>query len=54
VKNSAKLSREWIKDLIRDFIANSPQNNMQNKTEDAAWEDVLVGFASGADSIWQQ
>ena len=40
--------------MIRDFIATSPQNNMQNKTEDAAWEDVLVGFASGADSIWQQ
>jgi epoxyqueuosine reductase QueG len=54
VKNSANISRKWIKDLIRNFIATSPQNNMKNKTDDPAWEDVLVGFAFGADSIWQQ
>ena len=27
---------------------------MQNKTGDPAWDDVLVGSTSGADSIWQQ
>jgi epoxyqueuosine reductase QueG len=54
MNNSADISQEWIKNLIRDFIATSPQNTMRNKTEDAAWDDVLVGFASGADSIWQQ
>ena len=40
--------------MIRDFIATSPQNTMQNKAGDAAWDDVLVGFAAGTDSIWQQ
>jgi epoxyqueuosine reductase QueG len=54
VKNSGNISRDWIEDLIRDFIATSPQNNMKNETEDPAWDNVLVGFAAGADSIWQQ
>jgi epoxyqueuosine reductase QueG len=54
VKKSVTISGDWIKDLIRDFIASSPHNTMRNKTEDPAWDDALVGFASGADQIWQQ
>ena len=44
----------WIENIIRDFIANSPLNTMQDESNEAAWDDVLVGFASGADPIWQQ
>ena len=54
MKNSTNISRDWIENMIRDFIATSPQNTMQNKAGDAAWDDVLVGFAAGTDSIWQQ
>ena len=54
MKNSADISGGWIKDLIRDFIATSPLNTMKNRTDDRAWDDVLVGFASGTDQIWQQ
>jgi hypothetical protein len=54
VKNSANISQDWIENLIRNFIATSPQNTMKSKTEEPAWDDVLIGFASGADSIWQQ
>jgi epoxyqueuosine reductase QueG len=54
VKNSAGISGDWIKDVIRDFIATSPLNTMKNTTEGRAWDDVLVGFASGTDQIWQQ
>jgi epoxyqueuosine reductase QueG len=54
VKNSTNISRNWIENMIRDFIATSPQNTMQNKAGDAAWDDVLVGFAAGTDTIWQQ
>ena len=54
MKNSAKISGDWIEDLIRDLIATSPQNTMKNKTGEPAWDDVLVGFAAGADPIWQQ
>ena len=54
MKNSATISEDWIKGLIRDFIATSSYNTMQNQTNDPAWDDALVGFASGADPIWQQ
>lgn len=54
VQNSANVSTNWIKSLIRDFIATSPYNTLRNQTKDPAWEDALIGFASGADPIWQQ
>ena len=54
MENSVNVSQDWIEDLIRNFIDSSPHNTMKNKTEDPAWDDVLVGFAAGDDSIWQQ
>ena len=54
MKDSAKILGDWIRGLIRDFIVTSDQNTMRNQPEQPAWEDVLVGFASGADQIWQQ
>jgi epoxyqueuosine reductase len=48
------VSGEWIKAVIRDFIAGSALNTMKNTAGDPAWDDVLVGFASGADPLWQQ
>jgi len=49
-----KMAGDWINDLIRDFIAASPLNSLQDKTGEQAWDQFLVGFASGADPIWQQ
>jgi len=46
--------KEWIEGVIRDFIAGSPLNSMRDKNGEKAWDDALVGFASGADPIWQQ
>jgi epoxyqueuosine reductase len=54
LKKGANISRNWIKSLIRDFIATSPNNTMQNEAGEPAWDFALVGFASGADQIWQQ
>jgi epoxyqueuosine reductase len=54
VENSSTLSADWIKGLIHAFIATSPHNTLKNKTEEPAWDDALVGFASGSDQIWQQ
>ena len=48
------MSESWIESLIRDFIAASPYNTMQDETGEPAWDVALVGFASGADPIWQQ
>jgi epoxyqueuosine reductase QueG len=54
VKKRPLISADWIKALVRDFIATSPLNSMKNKNGDPAWDGALVGFASGADPIWQQ
>lgn len=44
----------WIEGVIRDFIDTSPLNTMGNQAGEPAWDYALVGFASGADRIWQQ
>ena len=49
-----QMTGDWINDLIRDFIAASPLNSLQDKAGEQAWDQALVGFASGADPIWQQ
>ena len=54
MKKDANISGNWIKSLIRDFIATSPHNTMQNEAGEQAWDFALVGFASGSDQIWQQ
>lgn len=54
MEKSSQASADWIKSLIRDFIAASPRNTMGSATGEPAWEDVLVGFSSGADPMWQQ
>ena len=45
---------EGIRSLIRDFIATSPENSLHTADGEPAWDDALVGIASGADPIWQQ
>ncbi|MFH1489802.1 MAG: epoxyqueuosine reductase [Pseudomonadota bacterium] len=54
MEKAEELSGNRMKDLILDFLNTSPLNNIQNEAGDHAWDDVLVGFASGADPIWQQ
>ncbi len=48
------ISRDWIKKMIQEFVKNSPYNSMEEAPGEPAWDSVLVGFASGADQIWQQ
>lgn len=54
MKKQRDVSRSLIIDWVRSFIAESDHNTMQNEAGEPAWEDALVGFASGADEIWQQ
>jgi len=53
-KANEKPSAEWIRRLIDGFIAASPLNTIRNEAGEPAWDSALVGFASGADKIWQQ
>lgn len=50
MKNSAK----WIETIIKDFIETSSQNTLKNKENEKAWEEPLVGFSSGSDSLYQK
>ena len=43
-----------IRSLIEGFIVESPLNTMQTRNSDPAWDQSLVGFASGSDPIWTQ
>ena len=54
MNKDVNISDGWIEHLIRDFISASPLNTMQNEADEPAWDSALVGFASGADQIWQQ
>lgn len=54
MEKTSYLAKEQIKVIIKNFISSSPLNIMEDGTGEPAWDDCLVGFASGADPIWQQ
>jgi len=45
--------KKWTKKLIGDFIETSPENSLADGTGEKAWTEFLVGFAGGADPIFQ-
>jgi epoxyqueuosine reductase len=52
MKKTADLA-SWIAQIIKDFIEKSPENTLQNKANDRAFDAPLVGFSSGADPIYE-
>lgn len=50
----ANVSADPVRRLIDDFIASSPLNTIRDAAGERAWDEALLGFASGADPIWQQ
>lgn len=54
MKRAEEITNSWVEQQIRDFIATSPDNTMQDQSGEPAWESALVGFAAGDDPIWQQ
>lgn len=51
---SDRVTDDWVKNIIQEFIAESPLNTMQDDTGEPAWDSALVGFSAGTDQIWQQ
>jgi len=41
-----------IIDIIEAFIRISPENSLKNQGNEPAWDEVLVGFSSGADPVY--
>jgi len=46
-------SAAWIEHVIKDFIETSPQNTLQNQTNDKAFDAPLVGFSRGDDPLYE-
>jgi epoxyqueuosine reductase QueG len=46
------ITSQTIEKTIRDYIDASPENTLQNGTDENAFDTPLVGFASGADPIF--
>ncbi|MDF1594159.1 MAG: epoxyqueuosine reductase [Desulfobacterales bacterium] len=45
--------KKWAEDTITAFILSSPENNLQNAENEKAWAEPLVGFANGADPLFE-
>ena len=43
----------WVSSLITDYVANSPSNSIKNAANEKAWDEPLIGFSRGDDSIFQ-
>jgi epoxyqueuosine reductase len=43
----------WIENIIKRFVDESPENTLRNKENERAWAEPLVGFSSGADPLYQ-
>lgn len=44
----------WLQDIIKNFCLESPDNSLQNETNERAWDGPLVGFSSGSDPLYPQ
>ena len=44
---------KWIEDIINEFIDQSPENTLQGPFQEKAFENTLVGFASGDDPLYE-
>lgn len=42
----------WLEGIIQDFIRQSPENTLQDKTHEKAFDTPLVGFSRGDDPLY--
>jgi ferredoxin len=52
-KGQSKELNGWIERIMRDFLLNSRENTLRNKAEEKAFEEVLIGFSSGDDPLFE-
>jgi epoxyqueuosine reductase len=43
----------WLSEMIAEFVQDSPENSLKMEPDEKAWDDVLVGFSSGADPLYE-
>jgi epoxyqueuosine reductase QueG len=42
-----------VERIIADFVEGSPENSLKNEANEKAWDEVIIGFASGADPLFE-
>ena len=45
--------RIWLNETIREFLKNSPENSLKMEPDEKAFDEVLVGFSSGSDPLYE-
>jgi epoxyqueuosine reductase len=45
--------RTTLIDTITDFLQQAPENSLKMNPDEKAWDEVLVGFSSGADPLYE-
>jgi len=43
----------WLNEIIGAHVKNSPENSLRIEPDEKAWDEVLVGFSSGADPLYE-
>ncbi len=43
----------WLSSIIKDHVNHSPKNSLQNKTNEKAFAEPLIGFSSGNDPLYE-
>ena len=44
----------WVEYIIKDFIEGSPENTLQDKNNEKAFDTPLVGFSRGDDPLYEE
>ncbi|MBM4328241.1 MAG: epoxyqueuosine reductase [Deltaproteobacteria bacterium] len=44
--------RAWLIDIIEKCVRSSPENSLKMQSDERAWDEVLVGFSSAADPLY--
>lgn len=51
--NQPKDPASWLESIIKGFIRESPENTLKDKDNERAFEEPLIGFAGGADPLFE-
>ncbi len=43
----------WVKELVETYVKTSHDNRLRRDASEPAWDEVLVGFSSGADPLFE-
>ncbi|MBM3301801.1 MAG: epoxyqueuosine reductase, partial [Deltaproteobacteria bacterium] len=46
-------TRIWLEEIITEYVRSSPENSLKMEPDEKAWDEVLVGFSSGADPLYE-